>query len=206
MPVNGVYQNIEGILQRIDQIRRRFGVSGSGGSAGGRQSFARKLEQAQRREDAAPAQEALTAGNPAGGGATAPGAPAGTALDAVIGQAAERFGIPEALIRAVIRQESGFEQSAVSAKGAMGLMQLMPDTAAMMGVHNPFDAAQNILGGTRYLRGLLDLYGGNLNNALAAYNAGPGQVRDRVPDIPETRSFVDAVLDTYRRYENGEER
>jgi soluble lytic murein transglycosylase-like protein len=88
----------------------------------------------------------------------------------------------------------------------MGLMQLMPETAAMMGVQNPFDAAQNILGGTRYLRGLLDLYGGNLNNALAAYNAGPGQVADRVPDIPETRSFVDAVLDAYQRYEDGEER
>lgn len=215
MPVDGVYQNIESILQRIDEIRRRFGATGPGGYGYGGGSFARELEQAREAAGADPARESgsvvnrppgLSAGENAAVGESGGTAESEGPHDPAIRHASERFGVPEALIRAVIRQESGFDQSAVSPKGAMGLMQLMPGTAALMGVENPFDAVQNILGGTRYLRGLLDLYGGNLNNALAAYNAGPTQVRNRVPDIPETRNFVDAVLENYRRYADEEER
>jgi soluble lytic murein transglycosylase-like protein len=82
----------------------------------------------------------------------------------------------------------------------MGLMQLMPETARSLGVEDPFDPEENIFGGTRYLVDLINLYEGNLNKALAAYNAGPQRVTTRVPNIPETRGFVDAVLHFYEDY------
>jgi soluble lytic murein transglycosylase-like protein len=120
--------------------------------------------------------------------------------ETTIEAAADRFSLPSALIRAVIKQESNFDPRAVSHKGAMGLMQLMPETAESLGVEDPFDPDQNIFGGTRYLVDLINLYEGNLNKALAAYNAGPQRVKTRIPNIPETRDFVDAVLHYYERY------
>jgi soluble lytic murein transglycosylase len=115
--------------------------------------------------------------------------------------AAERYGLDPELIKAVIKVESSFDPAAVSEKGAMGLMQLMPATAEEMQVRAPFEAEENIMGGSRYLRKLLDLFEGDLQLGLAAYNAGPSRVLENgaIPNIPETEQYVKKVLQEYGR-------
>jgi soluble lytic murein transglycosylase len=116
-----------------------------------------------------------------------------------ITEAADRYGIPERLVTAVIRAESGFNPRAVSRKGAQGLMQLMPSTASVLGVRNSFDPRENIDGGVRHLRGLLDRFPGNLPFAIAAYNAGEKAVTayGGIPPYPETQDYVVKVLRYY---------
>ena len=110
--------------------------------------------------------------------------------------AARKYNLPSKLIRSVIRAESNFRADAVSPAGAQGLMQLMPATARELGVTDPFDADQNIDGGAKYLRQMLDRFDGDLRRALAAYNAGPGTVQKYNGDVPyrETRNYVRRVL------------
>jgi soluble lytic murein transglycosylase-like protein len=122
--------------------------------------------------------------------------------DAHIREAALLYVLPEQFIRAVMRVESGFYPEAVSQKGAMGLMQLMPATAAAMGVLDPFDARQNILGGARFLRVLANRFGGDLVLTIAAYNAGEGAVQKYggIPPYAETRRYVQRVLTHYYAY------
>lgn len=122
--------------------------------------------------------------------------------DAYIREAASLYQIPEALVRAVIRVESNFDPRAISHANAQGLMQLIPATAERMLVSDPFDARQNVLGGTRYLRILANLFNGNLQLTLAAYNAGEGAViRYRgIPPYEETQAYVSRVLQYYNIY------
>jgi hypothetical protein len=116
-------------------------------------------------------------------------------FDAHVLEAASRHSVSPDLVKAVIAAESEFDQYAVSSKGARGLMQLMPDTARRLGVGNSFDARQNILAGTQYLRMMLDQFAGDIELALAAYNAGPGAVQryGGVPPYRETRGYVSKV-------------
>jgi soluble lytic murein transglycosylase-like protein len=118
---------------------------------------------------------------------------------AEIEEAAAQYGVPRRLIEEVIRAESAFNASAVSPKGARGLMQLMPATASMLGVRNSFDPRENIRGGVRHLRALIDRYGSNLPLALAAYNAGEQAVNaySGIPPYPETQQYVRKILAAY---------
>jgi hypothetical protein len=133
------------------------------------------------------------------------GLPNGDALTEQINReiltAAERHNLDPELIRALIRVESNFRPDAVSSAGAMGLMQLMPGTAASLGVTDPFDIAQNINGGSQYLRRMLDLFDGDTSLALAAYNAGAGAVRRHggIPPFQETQNFVPRVQSYWER-------
>jgi hypothetical protein len=127
-------------------------------------------------------------------------APGGSDLRALAEAAARRHGLDPGLVLAVAQVESGLRPAAVSPKGAQGLMQLMPQTAASLGVVDPLDPAQNLDGGARHLGSLLQLYDGDLTKALAAYNAGEGAVARHggVPPYRETRNYVRSVLRKYR--------
>ncbi len=128
-------------------------------------------------------------------------------IDSLLEAAAARNGIDKRLMMAVMKQESSFNPRATSYKGACGLMQLMPATAMRFGVRDIYDPAQNIEGGARYLRFLLDTFGGNVELALAGYNAGEGAVMkygNRIPPYAETQDYVRKISAHYVRLTNGE--
>lgn len=122
--------------------------------------------------------------------------------DALIIDAASKYNVDGDLIKAIIKVESNFNHKAVSKKGAKGLMQLMPQTALMLGVSDCFHPKNNIDGGIRYISYLISLYNGNLRLALAAYNAGEGNVARHggIPPYAETKSYVRMVMDNYKQY------
>jgi soluble lytic murein transglycosylase-like protein len=114
----------------------------------------------------------------------------------LVNETAVREGLDPKLVKEVARRESGFRPCAVSAKGAVGFMQLMPETADQLGVRDPFDVRENLSAGTRFLKQMLDRYQGDIALALGAYNAGPGRI-DRaggIPPIPETQRYVKDIL------------
>jgi len=126
-------------------------------------------------------------------------------FDDLIGEAARFHGLNPALIKAVIKAESDFNPKAVSKKGAMGLMQIMPENFELLKVSDPFNPRQNIMGGSRYLKEMLTRFGRNLQLALAAYNAGPSAVEQykAIPPFPETRRYIQKVMRFYSAFRKG---
>jgi len=126
--------------------------------------------------------------------------------DPIVQRVATTHSVPADLIHAIIRAESNYDSFALSEKGAMGLMQLMPDTAVQYGVRNVFNPSQNIEGGTKYLKDLIKLYNGQTKLVLAAYNAGQEAVRKygrTVPPYPETREYINRVMARYKKDVTG---
>lgn len=132
---------------------------------------------------------------------TSPVSTDASTYSAAINAAGQRYGVDPLLLQSVIQQESGFNPNATSAAGAQGLMQLMPSTAASLGVTDPYDPTQSIDGGAQYLSSKLQEYGGNTSLALAAYNAGSGAVAryGGIPPYPETQNYVQSITDRYQQ-------
>ena len=128
-----------------------------------------------------------------------------SAYDGLVRQAAQAYQMDEALVRAVIHTESAFNPSAVSTKGASGLMQLMPETASRYGVHDVFDPVENVYAGVHYLHDLKQMFNGNMQLTVAAYNAGENAVLryGGIPPYPETIDYVSRVIDLHGRYRQG---
>ena len=126
-------------------------------------------------------------------------------FDHVISDASKRHGISFSLLKALIKVESNFNPRAVSGKGALGLMQIMPINFKELRISDPFDPWENIMGGTHYLKKLLERFDGKMRLALAAYNAGPGKVAryKEVPPIKETKDFVKKVMMHYYRFQES---
>jgi soluble lytic murein transglycosylase-like protein len=178
--------------------------AGAQGSSGG---FASALQAATAEDTASGVVGSAPSGYQAlaqGAGATGASGEAGGEYEALIDQAASRNGLDPAVLHGLIQQESGFDPSATSSAGASGLTQLMPGTASSLGVADPLDASESIEGGARYLGQLTSEFGGNTEDALAAYNAGPGAVEQYggIPPYAETQSYVSKVLgyaESYRQ-------
>ncbi|MBP1763163.1 MAG: mltC [Firmicutes bacterium] len=170
--VNG----ISNIFQRIDTIERRFGIKAENPI-----NFSAELTKAQ--EYSARTQQSAET----------------TKIINSIEKAAVQYGVDPRLAVAVAKTESGLSANAVSSAGAIGIMQLMPETASAMGVNDINDAQQNINGGVRYLRQMLDIFGGDIDKAIAAYNAGPNAVAQygSVPPFKETQNYVAQVKALY---------
>lgn len=182
--------DIAAVTARISEITGAPPVQVPAVSAG-TPSFASYVSQAMA-EPAQPPQPA------AAGPSMAPPAQ----LEQLIQANGNAAGVDPALIKAIIANESAFDPQATSKTGAQGLMQLEPETAAGVGVTDAYDPAQNILGGTRYIKGLLERFHGDVRLAVAAYNAGPGAVAKYggVPPYAETQNYVQNVLESYKKY------
>ncbi|MDD5065762.1 MAG: lytic transglycosylase domain-containing protein [bacterium] len=177
-----IQNRIQEILTRVNEIKSRFNGSSASGT-----SFEEKMEEVQ---------EKVLSDKIAGKIDE-------SRYDDLIREKSVKYSIPESLIKSVIRQESAFNEKAVSPKGAKGLMQLMPETAELLGVENVFNPVQNLEGGVRYLKMMMERFNGDLVKALAAYNAGPEVVEkyNGVPEYSETKNYVKDVLNNLKIYD-----
>jgi soluble lytic murein transglycosylase-like protein len=188
-----IFADISAVQTRIAEIT---GSSAAGDETAG-PAFGRALSSALGK-NAPPAYAAGAASGVIPG--TAPAVPA--QIDALVSQNSAAWQVDPSLVKAVIVNESGFDAKATSRTGAQGLMQLMPSTAAAVGVRDAYDPVQNVAGGTRYLKSLLDRFGGDVRRAVGAYNAGPEAVEKYgdVPPYAETQNYVQNVLGSYAKY------
>lgn len=179
--------HLELTLQRIADIERRLGVTRTPANDGNGAEFQRILDQQAGEVGKTSGTDYLRAD-----------------INELIHETGRKEGVDPGLIRAVIQAESAFNPKAVSPVGARGLMQLMPGTARSLGVTDSFDPAQNIEGGTRYLKGLITKYH-DVSKAVAAYNAGPGAVDkyDGIPPYRETQNYVQKVMNLYSGAQSG---
>lgn len=165
-------------------------------------SFAAMVQAELAAQNAQPAPGAAGSSGDAVAAAGAPSMVPPAQIDQLVQTNAAQWNVDPALVKAIIANESGFNANATSNVGAQGLMQLMPGTAAGLGVTNAYDPAQNVWGGTKYIKGLLDRFNGDVRMAVAAYNAGPGAVEKYggVPPYAETQNYVQNVLSSYQKY------
>lgn len=194
-------EGLNSIIHRIDELNMRFGIN----TAANYQENVNKTaatggveqEKPQRLENGSFATELDKAMSMESRGAVGLNISGDT--NSLIKEAAARYQVDPRLVAAVAQTESGGNQEAVSPTGAVGVMQLMPETAAGLGV-NPYDKRQNIEGGAKYLRQMMDTFGGDVQKAVAAYNAGPQAVKEYngIPPYRETQDYVNKVLDIYR--------
>lgn len=194
-------EGLNSIIHRIDELNMRFGIN----TAANYQENVNKTaatggveqEKPQRLENGSFATELDKAMSMESRGAVGLNISGDT--NSLIKEAADRYQVDPRLVAAVAQTESGGNQEAVSPAGAVGVMQLMPETAAGLGV-NPYDKRQNIEGGAKYLRQMMDTFGGDVQKAVAAYNAGPQAVKEYngIPPYRETQDYVNKVLDIYR--------
>ena len=198
-------ENISNIKNRIADIQARFGIPQQLPGADFGTTLQKEMQRAKESEKAAAAKN-VTAAEPSQDQQMlsaqmmpVDGTVSSRSFAQMVAEAAQKYDVDPKLLSAVAEAESGGDQSAVSPVGAVGVMQLMPDTAASLGV-DPYDEKQNIEGGAKYLRQMLDSFGGDVRKAVAAYNAGPQAVHDYggVPPYRETQSYVNRVLDLYQ--------
>lgn len=189
-------EGLNSIIHRIDELNQRFGINTDTYNRIEAKGTAAK-EEPQKLQDGSFATELDKAMESKAQSAVGMNIAGDT--ESLIKTAAQKYQVDPRLVAAVAQTESGGSQDAVSPAGAVGVMQLMPDTAAGLGV-NPYDKAQNIEGGAKYLRQMMDTFGGDVQKAVAAYNAGPQAVKEYngVPPYRETQDYVNRVLDIYR--------
>ena len=187
-------EGLEHVIHRIDELNQRFGLATSPyNKRAERPAAVQKLQGNEQTGQGGNFASELSGAMKAAG-ATMPGD-----TNSMIAAAARKYNVDPRLAAAIAQTESGGNQEAVSPAGAVGVMQLMPETAAGLGV-NPYDKQQNIDGGVKYIRQMMDTFGGDVQKAIAAYNAGPQAVKDYngVPPYRETQNYVNKVLDIYR--------
>ncbi len=193
-------QQVPGAVGFDAQLQQAIAAQKAAEAAKGQASGANTVQSAAKTNAAQPSANATLPVNVGTGLKAVSDLPAADGdLATMVQEAARDQNVDARLVNAIAQAESGGDQSAVSPVGAIGVMQLMPDTAAGLGV-NPYDKKQNIEGGAKYLREMLDTFGGDVKKAVAAYNAGPAAVKayGGVPPYPETQAYVDRVLDLYR--------